>query len=257
MTSLPCKDRVFLLSFNFCLFVSAFVFVLVETRGPIFKFHYPRKGAQPPPPQTLPHNFSKIVFICKIKIITVHVNAYPECTKNALKWTREVKEYGYVLEYKALLISIGRGLPVFLRLGLNTFRPSTCHLVNYWSESEASCCCRPACHLCATASAAFHAAAPARPSASFNKSAISISYRRTYSLTRTEQSQPFSTNATQRKNKQICYAYSPRNIAVRVMPKRKWNVCCRLSWQRWRQCLRVTSPWILMTSEVISSTFSD
>jgi len=179
MTSLPCKDRVFSLSFNFCLFVSAFVFVLVETHVGLFLNFIILERGTAPPPQTLPHNFSKIVFICKIKIITVHVNAYPECTKNALKWTREVKEYGYVLEYKALLISTGRGLPVFLRLGLNTFRPSTCHLVNYWSESEASCCCRPACHLCATAAAAFHASAPARPSASFNKSAISISYRRT------------------------------------------------------------------------------
>jgi len=46
-----------------------------------------------------------VIFICKIKIITMHVNAYPECKK---KWTREFsKEHGYVMEYKALLISIG------------------------------------------------------------------------------------------------------------------------------------------------------
>jgi len=37
----------------------------------------------------------------------MHVNAYPECNKNALEWTREFKEYGYVLEYKTPLISIG------------------------------------------------------------------------------------------------------------------------------------------------------
>jgi len=37
----------------------------------------------------------------------MHVNAHRESTKNARKWMSEFKEYGCVLEYNALLISIG------------------------------------------------------------------------------------------------------------------------------------------------------
>ena len=55
-------------------------------------------------PRSHVHSVSKVFFICKIKIVTMYVSAYPECTKNALKRTSECKRvpgYGYVLELEA------------------------------------------------------------------------------------------------------------------------------------------------------------
>ena len=49
----------------------------------------------------------KQIFICKIKKKSNACQCIPRMHKKALKRTSEFKEYGYVLVYKALLISIG------------------------------------------------------------------------------------------------------------------------------------------------------
>ena len=89
---------------HFIFRIPHFIDILSLSRGnaSIFKFHYPVATLVA---RDTPHNFSTVIFICTMKTITTHVNAYPGYTKNALKRTSEFD--GYVLEYKALLISIG------------------------------------------------------------------------------------------------------------------------------------------------------
>jgi len=72
----------------------------------IFKFHYFGEGTSHQAP---PANFSKVNFNYKTQKITIHVNAYPKCTKKYIEvneWALRVAGSRYILEHNAPFISI-------------------------------------------------------------------------------------------------------------------------------------------------------
>ena len=94
----------------------------------IFKFHYFGEGTSQQAP---PANFSKVNFNYKTQKITIHVNAYPKCTKKYIEvneWALRVAGSRYILEHNAPFISISTR---FLELAEYNFTSPSSHLSHH------------------------------------------------------------------------------------------------------------------------------
>jgi len=62
-----------------------------------------------------PHNFSKVIFVCKIGKITVHVNPYPECAKKYIEVNEALERIRVRIGIQSA-VDVSWLVPVFLWL---------------------------------------------------------------------------------------------------------------------------------------------